>query len=88
LVDAPVSEKLDVALVAARLPKAVLCLVSPLDWHGLTTQVPREVQIALPLGARPPRRRFPPTCAFWFSPRAYRAGIDEHAADGLSLIHI
>jgi predicted transcriptional regulator of viral defense system len=83
LVDAPVTEKLDVALVAARLPKAVLCLVSALDWHGLTTQVPREVQIALPVGARAPRTRFPPIRAFWFSPRAFRAGIEQHAADGV-----
>ena len=71
--------------MAARLPKAVLCLVSALDWHGLTTQVPREVQIALPVGARSPRPRFPPIRAFWFSPRAYRAGIEQHAADGVTV---
>lgn len=85
LVDAPVTEKLDAALVAARLPKAVLCLVSALDWHELTTQVPREVQIALPAGARLPRPRFPPVRVFWFSPSAYRAGIEPHRADGTTV---
>lgn len=84
-VDAPVTEKLDVALVAARLPKAVLCLVSALDWHGLTTQVPREVQIALPASARLPRPRFPPVRVFWFSPSAYRAGMEQHTADGIRI---
>src|SRR5260370_15083049 len=78
LVDAPVTEKLDVALVTARLPKGVLCLVSAPAWHGLPTQLPREVQIALPVGRRLPRPRFPPVRVFWFAPRAHHPGLERH----------
>jgi predicted transcriptional regulator of viral defense system len=85
LVGAPVTEKLDAALVATRSPQAVLCLVSALQWHGLTTQVPREVQIALPPGARAPRGRFPPIRAFRFSGRAYREGVEHHRINGLTI---
>ncbi|MBI4502891.1 MAG: type IV toxin-antitoxin system AbiEi family antitoxin domain-containing protein [Gemmatimonadetes bacterium] len=85
LVDVPVTEKLDAALVAARSPKAVLCLISALEWHGLTTQVPRAVQIALPPGARAPRGRYPAVRAFRFSGRAYREGVERHSVDGLTI---
>jgi predicted transcriptional regulator of viral defense system len=85
LVGAPVTEKLDAALVAARSPKAVLCLVSALQWHGLTTQVPREVQIALAPGARAPRGTFPPIRAFRFSGRAYSEGVEHHRINGLTI---
>lgn len=85
LVDVPVSEKLDAALVATRSPKAVLCLVSALEWHGLTTQVPREVQIALPPGTRAPRGQYPKVRAFRFSGPAYREGIERHNVHGLTI---
>ncbi len=85
LVDVPVSERLDAALVAVRSPKAVLCLVSALEWHGLTTQVPREVQIALPPGPRAPRGRYPAVRAFRFSGRAYSEGVERHPVDGLTI---
>ncbi len=77
-----VSERLDVALVAARYPHAVICLVSALEWHGLTTQIPREIQIALPPGDRTPRAAYPPVRAFRFSGRAYTEGVEREEVDG------
>lgn len=44
--EAPLSEHHSLALVAARYPKAVVCLLSALQVHELTTQWPRRVWIA------------------------------------------
>lgn len=76
------SSRLDLVLAAARYPKAVICLVSALDWHGLTLEVPAEVHVALPPGAETPRSDFPPIRAFRFSGKAYIAGIEEPEVDG------
>src|SRR5437763_16475368 len=73
-----VSERLDVALVAARYPHAVICLVSALEWHGLTTQIPREIQIAPPPGGRTPRPGYPPVRALRASGPASTAGAARH----------
>ena len=83
LVDVPVSEHVDAAVVALRHPRAVVCLVSALEWHGLTTQVPRAVQIALPPGARAPHVRYPPSRVFRFSGRSYTSGVEQHDVGGL-----
>jgi predicted transcriptional regulator of viral defense system len=45
----------DLVTVAAKIPRAVICLVSALAHHDLTTQVPHEVQIALARGTAKPR---------------------------------
>src|SRR5689334_3047103 len=41
----------DLVTVAARIPNAVVCLVSALAFHDLTTQIPREIYIALERGS-------------------------------------
>src|SRR5688572_516434 len=50
----------DLVTVATRVPKAVIALVSALYFHGLTTEIPHEVSIALPRGAARPRLDWPP----------------------------
>jgi predicted transcriptional regulator of viral defense system len=85
LVDAPASEHLDLIAVALRYPRAVICLTSALSWHGLTTQLPTRVHIALPPGFPQPRTRFPPVRAFRFSGRAYTAGVETHALPAATL---
>src|SRR2546426_9115255 len=40
----------DLVTVATRVPKAVIALISALHVHGLTTEIPHEVSIALPRG--------------------------------------
>ena len=53
--DAPITEHHSLAEVAKRLPNATVCLLSALVFHGITTQVPSEVWVALPRGSRTPR---------------------------------
>jgi predicted transcriptional regulator of viral defense system len=78
-------EHLDLVTVAARCPKAIICLVSALSFHQLTTQIPHSVSIALPCGSEAPRIEYPPISVHRFSAESYGAGIDEHIIDGVSL---
>jgi len=49
------AEHARLAAVATRIPRAVFCLLSALHLHGLTTQPPRDVWIAMPSGSHVPR---------------------------------
>ena len=68
----------DLAIVALRIPHAVICLVSALAFHELTTQVPYAVNIALSRGAERPRLDYPPLRIFWFSGTAWSEGVEIH----------
>ncbi len=72
----------DLVTVASRVPSGVLCLVSALSFHDLTTQVPHAVDVALERGARKPRLEYPPTHFYWFSGPAFHTGIETHELDG------
>ena len=71
----------DLIAVAARAPKGVICLISALHYHGITTQIPHAVDLALPRGYRPPRLEHPPLRIFRFSGPAFSAGIETHTID-------
>src|SRR5690606_22072336 len=72
----------DLVAVAKRVPRAVVCLVSALHVHGMTTEVPHEVYVALPRGVRTPSGGRPPVRVFHFSDAAYAAGVRTHDVDG------
>jgi predicted transcriptional regulator of viral defense system len=73
----------DLVTVAARIPQGVLCLISALSFHELTTQVPHVIDVALERGTRRPRLDYPPTRFAWFSGPAFREGIEPHTLDGV-----
>lgn len=73
------------AHVAARVPDAVFCLLTALRLHGLTTQSPAEVWIALPEKARRPRLDYPRLQVARFSGQALTEGIEERRAEGVAL---
>jgi predicted transcriptional regulator of viral defense system len=75
----------DLVTVQLRVPEAVICLVSALAFHEITTQIPHEVQIALRRPAREPQLPYPPLHTFWFSGKTYTAGIETHQTDDISL---
>lgn len=74
----------DLVAVAARVPKAVVCLISALHIHGLTTEIPHEVSIALPPRTKRPEIDYPPIRVFWFSGKAYTEGVEE-GPDGVRI---
>lgn len=83
LVDLPPIGNPDLVTVGLRIPNGVVCLVSALAFHGLTTQIPHEVSIAIPRGSRTPRLEHPPVRAYRFSEAAHAAGVDVHRLDGV-----
>ena len=68
-----------VLVVAERIPEARLCLLTALRLHGLTTQAPIEVWIAIGNKDRPPRLDWPPLKVVRFSGEALAAGLESHA---------
>jgi predicted transcriptional regulator of viral defense system len=81
----PLSQHTDLVQVAMRIPKGVICLVSALAFHNLTTQIPHQIYIALPLSAEKPRLAYPQVRLFWLSQTAYFAGIEEHLLEGVTV---
>uniref|UniRef100_A0A7C4KY98 Transcriptional regulator n=1 Tax=Bellilinea caldifistulae TaxID=360411 RepID=A0A7C4KY98_9CHLR len=71
----------DIIPVILKIPKAVLCAVSALNYYGLTTQIPHQIDIALPQKAEKPRMDYPPLRIFWLSQKTYLAGITEEKTD-------
>jgi len=73
----------DLATVAMRVPKGVICLISALSYHEMTTEIPHEIYLALPRGAEPLRLDYPPLRIFWFSGTAFTDGVEQHDIDGI-----
>lgn len=80
--DRPVTEHHSLAIVAAAAPHAVICLLSALSFHGIGTQVPFEVWVAVEGRSRPPAVRNPPLRVARFSGASFREGIEIHRIEG------
>lgn len=85
LAEAPFSKQIDLAHVALRVPKGVVCLISALDFHDLTTQIPHAIYLALPNQAERPRLEYPRLRLFWLSAKPYASGIEEHTLEGVTV---
>lgn len=75
----------DLVTVATRIPSGVICLISALAFHELTTQIPHEVHVALPRGAEEPRLDHPPIKTYRFSGEAFTEGMETHELDGVGV---
>jgi predicted transcriptional regulator of viral defense system len=82
LPDHPLTENHGLVLVAARVPAGVVCLVSALAFHEIGTQLPYQVWIAVPRGARRPAIEYPPIRLVRFSGGAYTEGVETHRIEG------
>jgi predicted transcriptional regulator of viral defense system len=85
LADLPPLGNPDLVSVSLKIPNGVICLISALAYHEITTQVPHEVYVALERGTETPRLSHPPIRVFWFSGEAFTAGIETHKLDGASV---
>lgn len=81
---APTAEH-TLAHVAKRVPHGIFCLLTALRFHGLTTQSPAEVWIALPEKAHRPRLDYPRLRVARFSGGALTEGVEEHRVEGVLL---
>lgn len=73
------------AEVAARSPKAVICLLTALRFHELTTENPSVVYVMLPPGVKAPRIAHPSLDVSWSAPLALASGIEEHVICGVKV---
>ena len=79
------SEHESLVTVATKVPQAVFCLLTALQFHELTTQLPRQVWIAMPRGSHVPRIGYPLVKMVQMTGDVYMEGVEEHLRDGVKL---
>jgi len=85
LPDRQISGQGALAEVAQKHPQSIVCLLSALRVHELTTQSPFEVWIAISNKARAPKMDYPPLRIVRFSGAALTEGIERHTIDGVNV---
>ena len=83
--DADWSEHHAFAEVAKLAPNGVICLLSALNFHELTTQIPFEVWLGIDRKAHPPQGLSFEVRVMHFSGAALTEGVEEHVVDGVSV---
>lgn len=81
------TEHHSLAEVCKRVPKGVVCLLSALRFHDLTTQAPFEVWLAIGEKAWRPRLEYPSLRIVRFSQAALSAGVEEYQIEGVT-VHV
>lgn len=85
LADAPVTELHSLAEVAVRVPHATICLLSALQLHGLTTEVPHAVWVMIDRHARMPKLSYPKLEVVRASGRALEHGTETREVEGVEV---
>lgn len=83
LADADLGERETLLEVATRVPHGVVCLLTALSFHKLTTQNPAKVWLAVEQDAGAPRGKDLPLRIIRMSGSAFRAGIETHRINGV-----
>ena len=82
-----ISEHHSLVEACKRVPKGVVCLLSALRFHELTTQAPFEVWLAIGEKAWRPRIEHPPLRIVRFSQTTLNTGVEEHQIEGVT-VHV
>ena len=77
-----VTENHGLALAAAAVPHGVVCLLSALQYHGIGTQLPAEVWMAIDRRARRPALAYPPLRIVRYTGAALTEGVENHRVEG------
>lgn len=85
LTDYPPLDNMDLVTVALAIPHGVICLISALSFHGLTTQIPHRIDVACKRGTKRPALQYPPLRLFWYSITSFECGIEQHDLDGVKV---
>jgi predicted transcriptional regulator of viral defense system len=85
LANAAPSEHQSLVEACKRVPNGVVCLLSALRFHELTTQAPFEVWLALHEKARLPKVTYPPLRIVRFSRPAMTNGVEAHAIEEMTI---
>lgn len=82
LVEVPDFSEPDLVLVAKKIPRGIICLISALAFHEITTQIPHFVYVAIPNKARESTLDYPPLRYFRFSENVFSAGVETKLIGG------
>jgi predicted transcriptional regulator of viral defense system len=85
LADGPADARHTLAEAAALVPKGIVCLVSALQFHGLTLQMPSSVWMAIERTAWRPRIDYPPIRFVRFTRSALTEGVERHRIEGVEV---
>lgn len=85
LPDTEFSEKESLIVISNLVPQAVFCLLTALQLHEITTQLPRKVWFAMPKGSHVPKIKHPPIKMILYSELAYQEGIEIIQSDKFNL---
>lgn len=85
LPDTEPSENRSIAEACKRVPSGIICLLSALRFHGLTTQSPYEIWMAIDHKARSPREPGIPIRIARFSGKALTSGVEQLTIEGVSI---
>jgi predicted transcriptional regulator of viral defense system len=85
LADAEPDEHQSLVEACKRVPSGVVCLLSALRFHGMTTQSPFEVWLAIGAKARRPKVEYPPLHIVRFSAEALSSGVEQHGFKGVQV---
>jgi len=83
LSDTPINNP-DIVTIAVRVPKGVVCLISALSFHNITTQIPHAVHIAIPRDSKC-HIDYPPVKVYSYAKESYREGIEKHDISGVQV---
>ena len=83
LAEAEPTEHHSLAAVCARVPEAVLCLLTALRYHELGSQLPREVWFGIARKARVPRLPELPIRVVRFNAAQLQYGVEEVRLEGV-----
>ncbi len=83
LPNAEITEHHSLAEVSVRVPQGVICLLTALRFHGLGTQNPKKVWLAINRKAALPRLKYPPLRIVRFSKPALTQGIEKRRLEGV-----
>ena len=84
--EAEITEHHSLVEAACQVPRGIICLLSALSFHDLTTQSPFEVWMALNVkSGRIPKVTYPALHVVWFSGAALEYGVEEHILEGHSV---
>lgn len=82
---ASITEHHTLVEATVRVPHGVVCLLSALQFHGLSTQSPHEVWMAFSTKARKPAVDWPPLRIIRFSGAALRYGVEKHRIENVTI---
>ena len=75
----------DYAAIKMRIPESIICLISALYHHDLTTEIPRRIHLAIHRNAHIPRIDYPPVSIYRMSSKPFSAGVEQMNIGGVTV---